>query len=169
MNQKLETFLQQYRSEQKKCEINGKSIDEILSESDFISRNVNCICGCNVKHEYMAVCSKCQMLSHKECVNNAEDPNFVCPICLFKEELTDPFYDLSRFIDEYNRSVSSAHSLLKRIEDIAKDIKSFVNENEIGTRNKIDSSITNSIRKLMILESEWKEKIAYIKKLNECI
>ncbi|OHT04200.1 PHD-finger family protein [Tritrichomonas foetus] len=107
----------------------SQSAGEILSDSHICeSSGIRCICGVDMhlEDEELIKCNKCQCYLHRGCLDLNDNYYlshvYICPICQFKTDGSDPLKYLSQFTDAFNSSIADLLKMMKRGDELAEEI-----------------------------------------------
>lgn len=104
-----------------------KSATEVLSNSEICKeQKIRCICGVDMKLQgkELIQCTKCGYYLHKSCLSLSDNnfKQFLCPICVFQIDGSDPLSYLTCMTERFNDSIKDLSNLFKKGEEIANEL-----------------------------------------------
>ena len=105
-----------------------KSTEQILSTSKICEKQeIRCICGIDMQLQGIELirCTKCGYYLHQSCLNLSEVQDlsqYVCPICVFQTDGSDPLSYLTCMTERFNDSINNFASLYKKGEEIVNEL-----------------------------------------------
>ena len=165
-NSFMNALISESNIESEKHTVTGKSVNEIINESNYFANHVRCVCGVHAGSDDLVQCSMCSMYLHRNCIRLPIDFNetiFVCPFCLFQNYSIDPLSTLANAYELFNTQILSICSLLKRLEDLEKQSMLFadsLSKPQISNAQRVtyDEKHRQSLAIFSQISAEWKEK-----------
>ena len=154
--------------------ITGKSVEQIIEDSHFLSNQVRCVCGIQAGNDDLIQCPMCSMYLHRKCVKlppDFDESLYVCPFCMFQHYSIDPLARLGNVFDTFNFQISSIYMIFKKLETLEKQTKQLCEELSkpgLSQSQRIiyDEKYRQLLSEITTLNTEWKEKINIVKAMQ---
>lgn len=128
-NEQITAFLSALATEMPNFEPDPttKSASEVLSNSEICKeQKIRCICGVDMQlqGEELIQCPKCGYYLHKSCLDllGNNSPQFICPICVFQIDGSDPLSYLTCMTERFNDSIKNFSRIFKKSEEITNEL-----------------------------------------------
>lgn len=148
-----------------------QSAHGILSNSEICKeQSIRCICGndMQIQGKELVRCTKCGYYLHKACFDlpiNSDFTQFVCPICNFQVDGSDPLSYLTSMTDKFNKFIDDFAKMFTKGEEITNELpyklKRLKSPNEVNYYSDCFKLLESNIRDL---EQEY---MLNLEKLNE--
>ena len=157
--------------------ITGKSVEQIIHDSQLLSSRVRCVCGIHSGGDDLIQCPVCSMFLHRSCINLPPDfdtTNYICPFCLFQHYSIDPLSSLSSLFESFNNQIQAVYGIFKKLELLEKQTKQLYEAlSKPGLtqsqRISFDEKYRQTLSKISALNVEWKERIQIVKSLQNVL
>ena len=154
--------------------ITGKSVDQIIQDSQFLSNQIRCVCGIQAGTDDLIQCPMCSMYLHRKCVKlppDFDESLYVCPFCMFQHYSIDPLARLGNAFEVLNSHISSIYMILKKLEDLEKQSKQLaelLSKPGIAPPQRVayDEKYRQLLSEITQLNIEWKQKINIVKSMQ---
>lgn len=156
--------------DQYEVEPSTETCSDILSESPLCQpHDVRCPCGIDVSKEEneMIICMRCGYSLHRSCLDlpvNFSDKDYICPICAFQNDGSDPLYQLSYIAERFNSIIPQISRVLKKADDLSQELPDRLQKLEMY--NHYDDCFDLLEHNLKDIKSQFESQLEDLNKID---